>query len=110
MVAELKIGRGGVSRHLALLQNEDVDRWFRYMRSGSEKTAKVWLSAAGRFMEWSDLTPEALLGLTGDKTTRLLEDYRDEYQGKSSATTLVVPTARQFTQCGTSSWPILFSL
>ncbi len=26
-----------ISRHLALLKNEDVDRWHRNMRSGSEK-------------------------------------------------------------------------
>jgi hypothetical protein len=94
MNTEPKIGRGGVSRHLALLGNEDVDRWFRNLRSGSEKTAKVWLSAVGRFLESRDLTPEGLLGLTGDKATRLLEDYRDEFQSKSSATVLVIKAVK----------------
>jgi hypothetical protein len=74
MTTEPKTGKGGVSRHLALLKNDDVDRWYRNVRSGSEKTAKVWLSAVGRFLEWAEKTPEALLGLSGDAATRLLED------------------------------------
>ncbi len=51
------------SRHLVLLQN-DIDRWCRNVRSGSEKTAKVWLSAVGRVLEWAT-TPDLLLADRG---------------------------------------------
>src|SRR5438093_1328713 len=87
-----------ISRHLALLKNEDVDRWYRNMRSGSEKTAKVWLAAVGRFLEWAGKTPEDLFGLTGDAATRLLEDYRDEFQSKASSTQVVIKAVRSLLQ------------
>ena len=87
-----------ISRHLALLKNEDVDRWHRNMRSGSEKTAKVWLAAVGRFLEWAGKAPEDLFTLTGDAATRLLEDYRDEFQSKASSTLVVIKAVRSLLQ------------
>src|SRR5437870_11106316 len=63
-----------ISRHLALLKNEDVDRWHRNMRSGSEKTAKVWLAAVGRLLERGGKTAEDMVGLTGDGARRVRED------------------------------------
>ena len=86
MVAESKARGRRISRHLALLKNDDVDRWFRDMRSGSEETARVWLAAVGRVLEWARkrpraplMGPEDLLSLTGDAATRLLEDYRSAH-------------------------------
>jgi len=98
MATEQKVGRGGVSRHLALFKNADVDRWFRNLRAGSEKIAKVWLAAVGRFLEWADLKPQGLLAKTGDAATRLLEDYRDAFQDKSSGTDLVIKAVKSLLQ------------
>jgi hypothetical protein len=56
---------------------------------GSEKTAKVWLSAVVRSWSGPRRHP-TYCWLTGDGATRLLEAYVDEFQGQSSGAHLVI--------------------
>lgn len=64
MATEPRKGKGVVPRHPNLRTDDDLGRWFRNLRSGSEKTAKVRLSAEGRlpspFLDLLHLSPQAI--------------------------------------------------
>jgi hypothetical protein len=62
-------------RHHLLLNDPDVDRWYRKLRTDSPNTSSVRLRRLGLFCEENSTTPRKLAAMKPRIVTELLEDY-----------------------------------
>jgi len=62
------------SKYSALLQDDDVRRWYENMARGSRVTADVYLRRLGNFSNQNDTTPNKLLSCSEDELCNLLMD------------------------------------
>jgi site-specific recombinase XerD len=73
------------NRYLHLLDNPDVDRWYRNVARGSQVTADVYLRRLGSFCKKQDLTPTELSKLEEKELRNLLLDFVSSMEKKNYA-------------------------
>jgi len=74
-------------KHLPLLEDENVRRWYNNVARGSEVTADVYLRRLGNFCQDLKLTPQRLLKLSENQLYNTLLDTvsRAEQEGKAGS-------------------------
>nr|NIR15080.1 site-specific integrase [Desulfobacterales bacterium] len=65
------------SKHNKLLDDPDVERWFKNCRRGSYTTAKVNLRRLGLFCEQHNLTPKQLVAMGREEHSKLEDLVQD---------------------------------
>ena len=62
-------------RHEKMLEDADIERWYRNVARGSENTADVQLRGLGRFCEWAGTSPKGFLEKNEKERGDLILDY-----------------------------------
>ena len=70
------------SKHVHLLQDRDVRRWYENMRRSSPAASEIYLRNLGRFCETNKLTPRKLASKRPAAIENLLMDYVSAVEGK----------------------------
>jgi len=75
------------SKHMILLEDENVRRWYNNVARGSEVTADVYLRRLGNFCHDLKLTPQRLLKLSENQLYNIILDTvsKAEQEGKAGS-------------------------
>ena len=86
-------------KYAELRKNQDIMRWYRDVKMGSQTTADVYLRRLGAFCESMDKDPGKLLKMKDRQLADLMSDYVAKMTDKGKAGSYVTSTVK-----GVKSW------
>ena len=83
-----------IEKYAELRKNQDIMRWYRDVKMGSQTTADVYLRRLGAFCKSMDKDPGKLLKMKDMPLANLIGDYVSEMEGKGKAGSYIASTVK----------------